>query len=45
LLGDANLINTELERYQSVTAEALLAESRKVFNPNNCSTLYYFAEN
>ncbi|MFM2358613.1 MAG: hypothetical protein RLY16_606 [Bacteroidota bacterium] len=45
LLGDANLINTELERYQSVTAEALLEESRKVFNPNNCSTLYYFAEN
>ena len=45
LLGDAELMNTELERYQAVTADQLILESKVVFNNNNCSTLYYFAEN
>ena len=45
LLGDAELMNTELERYQAVTADELILESNIVFNNNNCSTLYYFAEN
>ena len=41
LLGDANLMNTELENYQSVTREEILEECRKVFVESNCSTLYY----
>ncbi len=45
LLGDANLMNTELERYQSVTADELIAEGRIVFDNNNSNTIYYFAEN
>ena len=45
LLGDANLMNTELERYQAVTAEELIAESRIVFDNNNSNTVYYFARN
>jgi predicted Zn-dependent peptidase len=45
LLGDAELMNTELERYQAVTAAELIAESKAIFDNNNCSTLYYFAEN
>jgi predicted Zn-dependent peptidase len=45
LLGDAELMNTELERYQAVTATELIAESKAIFDHNNCSTLYYFAEN
>jgi len=45
LLGDANLMNTELERYQAITAAELIAESKAVFDKNNCNTLYYFAEN
>ncbi len=45
LLGDANLMNTELQRYQDVTAEELIAESKVVFDRNNSNTLYYFAEN
>ena len=45
LLGDAELMNTELERYQAVTADQLILESKVVFNNNNCSTLYYLAEN
>jgi predicted Zn-dependent peptidase len=43
LLGDANLINTELLRYQSVTAAQILEESRIIFNENNCNTMYYYA--
>lgn len=45
LLGDANLMNTELQRYQAVSTEDILRESRIIFNPNNCNTLYYLAEN
>jgi len=45
LLGDAELMNTELERYQAVTAAELIAESKVVFDNNNCSTLYYIANN
>lgn len=41
LLGDANLINREVELYAAVTAEHVRQESRKVFSPANCSTLYY----
>ena len=43
LLGDAELINKELERYQAVTAEQLLEESRIIFDENNCNTLYYLS--
>jgi zinc protease len=41
LLGDANMMNTELERYQAVTAGEMLALSRELFDPNNSNTLYY----
>ncbi len=45
LLGDANLINTELDKYQAVTSEELLNESKTIFNENNCNTLYYYSTN
>jgi len=45
LLGDANLMNTELAKYQSITAEQILTESRKIFDDKNCSTLYYYSNN
>ena len=45
LLGDANLMNTELEKYQSLTADEILMESRKLFDEKNCSTLYYYSNN
>jgi zinc protease len=41
LLGDANLMNTELEKYQVVTREEILEECRNIFVDNNSSTLYY----
>ena len=44
LLGDVNMMNTELARYQAVTAEDMLATSREIFDPVNSNTLYYFSE-
>ena len=45
LLGDANLMNKELEHYQAVTAEDIKQESQNIFTEDNCSTLYYYSEN
>jgi zinc protease len=45
LLGDAELINTELEKYQAVTTQGLLKESKEIFNDNNCNTMYYYSTN
>ena len=43
LLGDVNMMNTELEKYRSVTADAMLETSRRIFDPLNSNTLYYRA--
>ncbi len=43
LLGDADLINKELGFYQAVTANEIKEECKLIFDENNCSTLYYFA--
>ena len=45
LLGDADLINKELDRYRAVTAEQIQAECTNIFDENNCNTLYYYAKN
>lgn len=45
LLGDANLMNTELGKYQSVTVEEIQEECRNIFAESNSNTLYYRAEN
>jgi zinc protease len=41
LLGNANLINEELERYMAVTADMLKGTAESVLKETNCSTLYY----
>lgn len=45
LLGDANLINEELERFQQVTTADIKQEAAAIFNDNNCNTLYYYSNN
>ncbi len=45
LLGDAELMNDELQRYQSITAQELLEESKKIFDEGNSNTLYYLSNN
>jgi zinc protease len=41
LLGDATLMNSELERYNKVTVEDIHEQSNKIFREENSSTLYY----
>ena len=42
--GDANLINTEIDRYLKVTREDIQAAAKKYFNKNNRVVLYYLPE-
>lgn len=39
--GDANLINTELERYMKVTKEDIMRVAKKYFSKDNRVVLYY----
>lgn len=45
LLGDADLINKEVGKYLSVTAEQIIEQSKLIFRNENCSTLYYKSKN
>lgn len=45
LLGDAGLINKELDKYKAVTAKKIAEQCRVIFNENNCSTMYYLSNN
>lgn len=44
LLGDADLINQEIDRYAEVTAEKIKEQAKAILNESNCSTLYYLAK-
>jgi len=44
LLGNANLVNEEPAQLQAVTPADLRAAAELVLRPENCSTLYYQAE-
>jgi predicted Zn-dependent peptidase len=41
LLGDANEINKEIDKYNLVTREQLKTLANTLFDKKNCSTLYY----
>ncbi len=45
LLGDANLMNTEFEKYEAVTVADIKETAQKIFTEKNSSTLYYYAKN
>ena len=45
LLGDADLMHTELERYQRVTVDDVYEESNRIFKDTNSSTIWYFSKN
>jgi zinc protease len=45
LLGDAQMMNTELDKYRSVSVDQVLATARQVLDPKNSSTLYYRSRN
>ncbi len=45
LLGDAELMNKELQFYQSVSQQQILDACNAIFQENNSSTLYYISNN
>ena len=45
LLGDANLVNEEINRYLAVKSSDIQEQAQKIIQPQNCSTLYYFSKN
>ena len=44
LIGKAEDINTEVEKYQALTPERIRKVAEKTFIRDNCSTLYYKAK-
>ncbi len=44
LLGNANDVNLEVERYREVTTEKVKEVASNIFTETNCSTLYYKAK-
>jgi zinc protease len=44
-IGDADLVNSEIELYQKVTAADIQKQAKEIFAPANCSTLYYMSKN
>jgi zinc protease len=44
LLGDANLINNEIDKYLQVSANDIKLQANKLFRKDNSSTLIYLAE-
>lgn len=43
-MGNANLVNTEINLYQKVSKADIQNQARKIFRKENCSTLYYHAQ-
>ena len=41
ILGDVNMINTEIDKYQAVTCRSFVESAQKLLRTSNCSTLYY----
>jgi len=41
LLGNADLINRQIENFRKVNHEMVTDTARKIFIPSNCTTLYY----
>ena len=45
LLGDASLMNTELEKYQSITTEDIRNYCKELFDEKNSNTIHYYSKN
>ena len=45
LLGDADLMNSELDRYHKVTVEDIQEESKNIFRESNSNTIWYLSKN
>ena len=41
LIGQAEDINSEIDRYQQTDKSSIISQARQVLSPDNCSTLFY----
>jgi predicted Zn-dependent peptidase len=44
LLGDTNLVNLEAEKVQAVTVADIQQQAQSILRPDNCATLFYYAD-
>lgn len=44
LLGNAEMMNTELEKYHEITAEDIQQHCKEVFRKDNSNTLFYYSK-
>jgi hypothetical protein len=44
LLGDAAQVNSLYSKYAAVSVDDIQSEAGKIFKPENCSTMHYFAK-
>lgn len=44
LMGDASLMNTELEKYQEINPQDIVDYSKRIFRESNSNTLHYLAK-
>ncbi|HPX34275.1 MAG TPA: pitrilysin family protein [Bacteroidales bacterium] len=45
ILGDAELINSEIDKYNAVSTYKIRDVARRIIQPEQCSTLYYLVKN
>jgi zinc protease len=45
LLGDAELMNKDLDRYKAINIMQIKEAAEKIFDAANCSTMYYHSKN
>ena len=45
LLGDAGMMNTDLDNYKNITVEDLKAAANEIFDESNSSTMRYYSKN
>jgi predicted Zn-dependent peptidase len=45
VLGDANWMNDELEKYASVTTAEIQQQAQQIFRKENCNTIHYLSAN
>lgn len=45
LLGNAEDLNTEIDKYLSVTSQRIMQAAKTTFVEEQCSTLYYLTAN
>ncbi|MCC7232846.1 MAG: insulinase family protein [Bacteroidia bacterium] len=43
-MGDVELVNTEIKKYQAVTAGEIMEQASKIFKKGNCSVLHYLSK-